>query len=124
MSAGPRKTALKRGDLYLIGGCLLAALLLGGLWLLLWQLAAGGVAVPRTGLEWRCVLFLAVFPTGVAFLGWNEAQKGVSLSHLSFLEYLPPLVAAAVGTVILFGRYMRAEWYTAMLAMMGKTEAA
>lgn len=34
------------------------------------------------------------------------------------------LVAAAVGTVILFGRYMRAEWYTAMLAMMGKTEAA
>ena len=34
------------------------------------------------------------------------------------------LVAAAVGTVILFGRYMRAECYTAMLAMMGKTEAA
>ena len=34
------------------------------------------------------------------------------------------LVAAAVGTVVLFGRYMRAEWYTAMLAMMGKTDAA
>ena len=34
------------------------------------------------------------------------------------------LVAAAVGTVVLFGRYMRAEWYTAMLAMMGKTTSA
>lgn len=34
------------------------------------------------------------------------------------------LIAAAVGTVVLFGRYMRAEWYTAMLAMMGKTDKA
>ncbi|MGN0833638.1 MAG: hypothetical protein ACI4RD_08340 [Kiritimatiellia bacterium] len=34
------------------------------------------------------------------------------------------LVAATVGIVVLFGRYMRAEWYTAMLAMMGKTDSA
>lgn len=35
-------TALRKGDLYLIGGCLLAALVLCGLWLLLRQ---GGAAV-------------------------------------------------------------------------------
>ena len=50
MSAGPRKTALKRGDLYLIGGCLLAALLLGGLWLLL-RRAGGVVIVEQNGRE-------------------------------------------------------------------------
>ena len=78
-------------------------MLFGGLWLLAWQLAIGGeVTPPRSGLEWGCVLFLAVFPTGVAFLGWNEAQKGLSLAHLSFLEYLPPLVAAATAA-LLFG---------------------
>ena len=84
--------------------------LFGGLWLLAWQAVAGGGAVPRTGLEWRCVLFLAVFPTGVAFLGWNEAQKGVPLSHLSFLEYFPPLVAAIAG-VLFFGERITAwQW--------------
>ena len=35
MGDGKGTTALKKGDLYLIGGCLLAALLLCGLWLLL-----------------------------------------------------------------------------------------
>ncbi len=75
--------------------------LFGGLWLLAWQLVSGGGPVaPRTGLEWRCVLFLAVFPTGVAFLGWNEAQKGVSLAHLSFLEYFPPRVGAIAGVLL------------------------
>lgn len=85
--------------------------LFGGLWLLLWQIASGaGVSPPRTGLEWRCTLFLAVFPTGVAFLGWNEAQKGVPLPHLSFLEYFPPLVAAATG-VAFFGEKVTAlQW--------------
>jgi len=33
MNEGQKKAALKRGDLYLIGGCLLAALICCGLWL-------------------------------------------------------------------------------------------
>ena len=131
--SGLRLGALSRGDLFafLSGACWAVytawgrplarrlgglpftawTVLLGGLWLLAWQFAAGGgVAVPRTGLEWRCVLFLAVFPTGVAFLGWNEAQKGVSLAHLSFLEYFPPLVAAVAG-VLFFGEKITAwQW--------------
>ena len=44
------KTALKRGDIYLIGGCLLAALVLGGLWLLLRHNGAA-VIVEQNGRE-------------------------------------------------------------------------
>ena len=50
MSDDRRKTALKRGDLYLIGGCLLAALVLCGLWLLLRQ-DGGTVIVEQNGQE-------------------------------------------------------------------------
>ena len=130
---GLRLGVLSRGDLYVflsgvcwavytawgrplarrLGGLPFTAwtVLFGGLWLLVWQFASGGgVVVPRTRLEWACTLFLAVFPTGVAFLGWNEAQKGVSLAHLSFLEYFPPLVAAVAG-VLFFGDSITAwQW--------------
>ncbi len=76
--------------------------LFGGVWLLVLHLLRGDVPTPpRTTLEWRCLLFLAVFPTGVAFFGWNEAQKTVSLARLSFLEYFTPLVAAVCGVVFL-----------------------
>lgn len=44
------KTALKRGDLYLIGGCLLAALVCCGLWLLL-RRDGGTVIVEQEGRE-------------------------------------------------------------------------
>ena len=123
--SGIRLGALSRGDLWVflsgfcwavytawgrpaalrMGGLPFTAwtVLFGGLWLLLRQLALGVVpALPSTRLEWGCVLFLAAFPTAVAFLGWNEAQKGLSLRFLSFLEYFPPLVAAAVS-VSFFG---------------------
>ncbi|MBQ9727798.1 MAG: EamA family transporter [Kiritimatiellae bacterium] len=123
--SGVRLAALSRGDLFVflsglcwavytawgrgparrLGGLPFTAwtVLFGALWLLAWQVASGEpVTPPRSRLEWGCVLFLAVFPTSVAFLGWNEAQKGVSLAHLSFLEYVPPLVAAVAG-VAFFG---------------------
>lgn len=44
------KNAPRRGDLYLIGGCLLAALILCGLWLLLRQ-DGGTVVVEQDGRE-------------------------------------------------------------------------
>ena len=43
-------TALRKGDLYLIGGCLLAALILCGLWLLL-RRDGGTVIVEQDGQE-------------------------------------------------------------------------
>ena len=50
MSDGCTKIAPKRGDIYLIVGCLLAALVLGGLWLLL-RRDGGTVIVEQNGQE-------------------------------------------------------------------------
>ena len=50
MSDQRNKNAPRRGDLYLIGGCLLAALVLLGLWLLLRQ-DGGTVVVEQDGRE-------------------------------------------------------------------------
>ena len=102
-----RPVARRLGGLPFTGWTVLA----GGLWLLLWQFATGETPTPpSTRLEWGCILFLAAFPTGVAFLGWNEAQKGVSLHHLSFLEYFPPLVAAATGAAFFGEGVTPCQW--------------
>lgn len=83
----------------------------GAFWLLLLQLAGGSIPVlPRSRVEWSCIAFLAAFPTCIAFLGWNEAHKGVSLSSLSFMEYLPPLVAAATGVAFFSERVTAWQW--------------
>ncbi len=131
--SGFQLAALSRGDLYALLSALCWAVytawsrpvvrrmgslpftawtvLFGGLWLVTWQIAVGeGVTPPRTGLEWRCVLFLAAFPTGIAFFGWNAAQKGVSLARLSFLEYFPPLVAALAGVLFFHERITAWQW--------------
>ncbi len=50
MDEGCKKCAPKRGDLYLIGGCLLAALVFCGLWLALRQ-GGGAVIVEQDGRE-------------------------------------------------------------------------
>ena len=50
MDEGRKKYAPKRGDLYLIGGCLLAALILCGLWLGL-RTKGGAVIVEQDGRE-------------------------------------------------------------------------
>ena len=50
MDEGRKKYAPKRGDLYLIGGCLLAALILCGLWLAL-RRGGGTVIVEQDGRE-------------------------------------------------------------------------
>ena len=50
MAEGSSKTILRRGDLYLVGGCLLAALLCCGLWLCLRQ-SGGTVVVEQEGRE-------------------------------------------------------------------------
>ncbi len=83
----------------------------GGLWLLAWHAATSMCPTPpQTRLEWGCIAFLAAFPTAIAFLGWNEAQKGVPLSHLSFLEYFPTLVAAATGAAFFGERITALQW--------------
>ena len=106
-------TAWGRGISNRLGGIVFTTwtVFFGGLWLALWELARGTVpTLPHSPLEWWCVLFLAVFPTGIAFFGWNQAHKGVSLAHLSFMEYFPPLVAALCDVAFFHGSVTAWQW--------------
>lgn len=106
-------TAWGRGAAKRMGGLAFAAwtMLWGGVWLALGQFAAGKPPVPpATRLEWGCMAFLAIFPTCISFLGWNEAQKDVSLAHLSFMEYFPPVVAAMTGVAFFGETVTRWQW--------------
>lgn len=106
-------TALGRGISNRLGGIVFTTwtVFFGAVWLAFWMLANGGsLLLPSSALEWKCILFLAVFPTGIAFLGWNQAHKSVSLAHLSFMEYFPPLVAALADIAFFNGRVTAWQW--------------
>ena len=87
-----------------LGGYVFATwtILFGGLWLLAYNLVTGvSMRMPTWRVDWYCVAFLALGPTALSFLGWNQAQKKISLSQLSFMDYFPPLIAAIFGLVFL-----------------------
>lgn len=87
---------------------------MGGLAFTAWTVLAGGIwlaaanwalgvdwRLPSAGTDWVRVAFLAVFPTGLSFLGWNMAQKTVPVERLSYMEYFTLLVAALGGMLLL-----------------------
>lgn len=86
-------------------------LFFGALWLLLYHVLCGTVpTLPHTRTEWLSILFLALFPTAIAFFGWNHAQKRIPLHHLSFMEYLTPLVAATTSALLGRGSITPFQW--------------
>ncbi len=55
-----------------------------------WALAPGARIWPRGPAAWGLVLYLALFPTGLAFFAWYEALRRIDLTLLSALQYLTP----------------------------------
>ena len=93
-----------RGLARRMGGLAFTAwtVLAGGLWLAAANWAMGvDWRLPAAGADWVRVAFLAVFPTGLSFLGWNMAQKTVPVERLSYMEYFTLLVAALGGMLLL-----------------------
>lgn len=86
--------------------------LFGGVWFLLWNLLFGPKPFPLpTRLDhWGLVLFLAIGPAALAYLGWNAAQRHLSVNHLAFLEYFPPAVAALFGLLFLHEPVTLLQW--------------
>lgn len=97
-------TVLARPLVARMGGLPFSAwtVLFGGIWLGFYNLAMGlSFRMPTTDADWGRVAFLAFCPTALAFFAWNEAQKTISLAHLSFMEYFTPLIAALLGLFFL-----------------------
>ena len=106
-------TYLGNGLVRRLGGLCFTAwtVFFGGVWLLLYNLATGtSMRMPSAVADWGCVVFLALCPTAISFFGWNQAQRTISLSTLSFMEYFTPMVAAAVGIAFLGEAITAWQW--------------
>ena len=84
----------------------------GGLWFLAWALLDGPrpIPVPHDAVHWGQVLFLALGPAALAYLGWNAAQKHLPVHKLAFLEYFAPAVAALTGLLWLRESVDALQW--------------
>jgi drug/metabolite transporter (DMT)-like permease len=60
-----------------------------------------GPAVPADAFSWLIVLYVAVFPTAVAFFAWFEAMDKIDFSLLNIMQYLTPVFTLALGWTLL-----------------------
>ncbi|MFH1477785.1 MAG: DMT family transporter [Verrucomicrobiota bacterium] len=57
---------------------------------LAWLIAPGHCIWPRGWLAWSLILYMAIFPTALAFFAWYEALRLIDLSLLNVMQYLTP----------------------------------
>lgn len=57
----------------------------------LWLVMPTPAVLPSGGEAWATVLYLAVFPSGIAFFAWYEAMDRIELSLLNVMQYLTPV---------------------------------
>lgn len=51
--------------------------------------------------HWNVIIYLAVFPTAVAFFAWYEAMDKIELSLLNVMQYLTPGFSVALAWMLL-----------------------
>ena len=68
---------------------------------LLWLAMPAPALWPSGGDAWMVVIYLALFPSGVAFLAWYEAMERIELSLLNVMQYLTPAVTITLAWALL-----------------------
>lgn len=57
--------------------------------------------LPSDGTTWGLVLYLAVFPTALGFYAWNAALSRISISIVTIMQYLTPILTMLMAFAIL-----------------------
>ena len=66
-------------------------MLLGAAELVVLRLALPAEFIPPVGIDaWAIILFMAIFPTALAFYAWYEALRLIDLTILNIMQYLTP----------------------------------
>ena len=140
----PRGLALtfslgNRGDLLVIGSAACWAVYavfskpvvnrLGGYAATTWVMAAGAlelvvlrlvwpapVVLPGRAIEWAAVIYMAIFPTAIAFFAWYEAMRLIRLSILNVMQYLTPVFTIFLAWLLLGERMT--PWQAAGIAVI------
>jgi drug/metabolite transporter (DMT)-like permease len=67
----------------------------------LWLLMPAPAVWPAGGEAWAVVLYMAIFPSGVAFFAWYEAMDRIELSLLNVMQYLTPVVTIVLAWALI-----------------------
>ncbi|HEY9620640.1 MAG TPA: DMT family transporter [Crinalium sp.] len=81
-----------------------------GLLFLIGLIPAFGLTWPLTSTEWTGVLYLAIFPTAIAFLLWNQALHLSSTTTCSAIALLTPLLSVVLNITILHESILLTQW--------------
>jgi drug/metabolite transporter (DMT)-like permease len=75
--------------------------------LIVWALCPWELTIPGMTQHghWGVVLYIAVFPTAIAFFAWYEAMDRISLPLLNIMQYLTPLFTVLLA-FLFFGETM------------------
>ncbi len=68
---------------------------------LVWLAAPTSCVWPRGWFAWSLILYLAVFPTALAFFAWYEALRLIDLSLLNVMQYLTPAFTIVLAWCLL-----------------------
>jgi len=78
------------------------AMLLGSVVLLIIELFLPQQSqLPDTAHGWSLVIYIAVFPTALAFFAWYEAMNKIELSLLNVMQYLSPIFTIILAMLLL-----------------------
>ena len=87
--------------------------------LLLWALLPIQHVWPRGAGTWLTILYLAIFPTALAFVAWYEAMRRIPLAVLNVMQYLTPPCTLLLAWLLLGEHITLAGWLGIALIVVG-----
>lgn len=79
----------------------------------------GGLMLPQSPAVWWLLLYLAVFPTALGFYAWNAAMGRISLTLVTIMQYLTPIMTILMAWRLLGESLTLFEIAGAVLVLLG-----
>jgi drug/metabolite transporter (DMT)-like permease len=79
----------------------------------------GEPTLPSETEDWMKILYLAIFPTAMAFFAWYEAMARIPLAVLNVMQYLTPPMTIALAYFLLDEKLTTAKLIGALMVLIG-----
>jgi len=87
--------------------------------IVLWCLWPEPAVWPGQAHKWMAVIYLALFPTAIAFFAWYEAMRLIKLSLLNVMQYLTPVFTILLAWALLNERITLWQSAGVVIVMLG-----
>jgi len=88
---------------------------------LIWLAVPAPCIWPRGWLAWSLIVYLAIFPTALAFFAWYEALRLIDLSLLNVMQYLTPAFTIVLAWCLLGERMLLTSALGVGIVLVGVT---